>query len=107
MSDIVTYIAAFVAELGAALYAKVYDPVAWLALIGALLLGSWTNPQRGWAFALGWGILCFAVLTLASVYYSSQVKRGDTSALACICVVGVVAGRLLGSLFSRRSVQHS
>ena len=107
MIDIVTYIATFAAEFAAALTAKVYDPVAWVGLIGGLVLGGGIRARRGWAFALGWGLLCLAILTLESVYLSSQVKRGDSAALAFLCVVGVVAGRQLGLWFSRRSTPHS
>jgi hypothetical protein len=103
MFDIATYISAFASEIAAALPAKVYDPVAWLGLVGALVLGAAVSPRRGWAFALGWGLLCFAVLSLESVYFSSPARRGDSAALAFICVLGVVAGRW----FSRRSAQHS
>jgi hypothetical protein len=107
MFDIATHITAFAAEFAAALPAKMYDPVAWFALIGALVLGGAVSRRRGWAFALGWGLLCLVVLTLESVYFSSPARRGDSAALAFICVVGVVAGRQLGLWFSRRSTQHS
>ena len=102
MSDIATYIAAFAAEFAAALPARIYDPVTWFALIGAVVLGGAVSPLRRWAFALGWGLLCFAALTLEYLYFS-PVRRGESAALAFICVIGVVAGRYLGFWFSRRS----
>jgi hypothetical protein len=111
MSDFVTYIVTFAAEFAAALPAKVSDPVAWGALIGALLLGSrTTSPRRRWAYALWFGLLTFSALSLESVYLSSGkgigVPRGDSAALAFICAMGVVAGRELALWFNRRSAQQ-
>ena len=102
-----TYFWTFGAEIAAALSAKVYDPVAWLALIGGLVLGALSNPRRPWWGALGWGVLTAAVLTFESTYLGSPVPRGHSAALAFVCLIGVVAGGQLRSWFSRRSAQHS
>ena len=100
-----TYFWTFGAEIAAALSAKVYDPVAWLALIGALVLGAFSN--RSWLGALGFGVLTATVLTLESTYLGSPVPRGDNGALAFVCLIGVVAGHRLRLWFSRRSAWHS
>ena len=102
-----THVWTFGAEIAAALSAKVYDPVAWLALIGALVLGAFSNPRRPWWGALGWGVLTAAVSTLKSTYLASPVPRGDSAALAFVCLIGVAAGFWLRSWFSRRSAWHS
>jgi hypothetical protein len=105
MIDVVTYFVTFAAETADALFGKLYDPVAWFGLIGALLLGSTISRQRTWMAALGWGVLVFAVLMLGSTYRGSEVSvtRGDRASLAFICVMGWLIGSLLGSWFSRRS----
>jgi hypothetical protein len=103
MTDMGTYFWTFGAEIAAALSAKVYDPVAWLALIGALALGAFSNPRRPWWGALGWGVLTAAVLTLESTYLASPVPRGDSAALAIVCLIGVAAGGWLRLWSSRRS----
>jgi|SRR5262245_41104198 hypothetical protein len=102
-----TYLWTLGAEIIGALSTKVYDPVAWLALIGGLALGAFSNPRRPWWGALGWGVLAGVVLTLESAYLGAPMPRGNSPALAIVCLMGVVAGGQLRSRFSRRSAQHS
>jgi hypothetical protein len=101
VTDLVTYLVTLAAEIGAAFPGKIYDPAAWLGLLGGLLLGGIIGPGRGWTTALGWGLLAASVLTLESVYLGS-VPRGDSASLAIICVVGWTTGQLIGSLLRRR-----
>src|SRR5262245_26619943 len=107
MSDIVTYFMTFGSEFAAALPRKVYDPVAWGALVGALLIGAFLSGRagawHGWAFAGATFLLILAVLTLEAVYLSGPVPRGDNAALAFIYVIGVVVGSGLGRWLGRRS----
>jgi hypothetical protein len=103
MNAIGTYFWTFGAEIAAALGTKAYDPIAWLALMGALVLGAFSNPRRPWWGALGWGALTAAVLTLEATYLASPVPRGDSAALGIVCVIGVVAGHRLRLWFTRRS----
>jgi len=97
----------FGAELAAALRAKVYAPVAGLALIGGLVLGAFSNPRRPACRALNWAVLIAVVLTVQSTYFGSSVPRGHSVALAIVGLLAVVAGGQLRSWFSRRSAQHS
>ena len=103
MTDLVTYFVTFAGETAAALPGKAYDPAAWLALIGTLILGGTISPgRRPWWGALSIGLLAFAVLMLEGRYLAS-VTRGDSAALAIIFVIGWVAGSQIGVRFRRRS----
>jgi hypothetical protein len=46
MNDIVSYLVTYVGEIAAALPSKVNDPIAWLALCGALLIGAGMGITR-------------------------------------------------------------
>ena len=91
----------FGAEFAAALTQKVYDPVAWAALLGGLVLGA-VARRNTWTMALGWGVLAFTVLVLAQTY-SAPLARGDSAAFAVICAVGALVGQQLVKLLKRRS----
>jgi|KBSSwiStaDraftv2_1062776.scaffolds.fasta_scaffold46476_3 hypothetical protein len=107
MTDFLTYVATFAGETAAVLPSKVYDPAAWLDLLGALLLGTivgraTSSRSAGIFFALGYGVLAFTVLTLERAY-RSPVTRGDSAALAIICLIGSVAGQRVALRLRRRS----
>jgi peptidoglycan/LPS O-acetylase OafA/YrhL len=107
MDAVVSYLATFASDFAAALPAKASDPIAWFALIGALLLGSaaaWWNWKGSWAWALAIAVLVVAVRTLADTY-SSPVTRGDKAVFAFICIAGLLAGILAGS-YRQRSAQN-
>lgn len=106
MTDLVTYFMTFAGETAAALPGKVYDPAAWLALIGTLILAGTISPgRRQWWGALGIGLLAFAVFVLESFYLGGPrgppVPRGDSAALAIVFVIGWVAGSKIGARFRR------
>jgi hypothetical protein len=107
MTDFVTYVGAFAAETAAVLPSKVYDPLAWLYLFAALLLGTLvgratSSRSAGVLFALGYGVLAFTVLGLERTY-RSPVTRGDSAALALICLTGSLAGQRVALRLRRRS----
>lgn len=102
MTDVVSYFTTFGAETAAALFGKLYDPVAWCALIGALLLGSTISRGSAWMVASGWGVLALAVLTLEGAY-RSPVTRGDSAALALICLMALLAAQQVAVRLRRRS----
>jgi hypothetical protein len=99
----VSYVVTFVGEILAALPSKASDPLAWLLLCGALLIGAgmgWTRSEgrRGWWLAAFIGVISFTIA------YASRLKlpHADSDALIVICVVGLYAGFLSARLLGRR-----
>src|SRR5262249_33417254 len=110
MTDIFAHFTTFAAEFAAALPRKIYDPVAWGAFVGALLIviGSNLMPtrdsnRRAWVNIAATCILIVAIQTLEARYLSAPVPRGNSAALAFIYLLGVLAGGGLLLCFRRRS----
>src|SRR5688572_19910474 len=96
MNDIVSYLVTYAGAIAAALPLKVYDPIAWLTLCGALLIG--TGFCRSSAWRRGWFIsfdILFVVLMPFLVAYAFGLSRGDSGALVVLYVIGLNAGELL------------
>ena len=79
-------------EVSAALRAKVYDPIAWVTLLGALLLGVGMGWSRSPMWRWGW-ILAACALFPVFFLYISKLPSGEFWALYLICMVGLLVGQ--------------
>jgi hypothetical protein len=107
VNDIVSYLVTYAGEIAAALPLKVYDPIAWLALCGALLIGTGIGFSRCSAWRRGWFILfdiLFVALMPFLIAYAFRLSRGDSGALVLLFVIGLNAGELLVPRLIRRRV---
>lgn len=80
--------------IAAALPAKVYDLIAWVTLLGALLLGVGIGWRRSPMWRWGW-ILTACALFLVFFLYISKLPSGDNWALYLIGLVGLWMGQLV------------
>ncbi|MFZ1104919.1 MAG: hypothetical protein WAN86_19055 [Hyphomicrobiaceae bacterium] len=108
MNDIASYLVTLAGETAAALPSKVYDPIAWLALCGALLIGTAIGFSRSPAWRRGWFILFIAFIPFLVAYTSrGGLSNGDSGALVLLYIIGLYAGQLLVPRLLGRSVQRS
>jgi hypothetical protein len=97
------YLAMDARETVAVLPAKVYDPIAWATLLGALVVGVGIGWSSSHAWRLVWAFLAIALLLLLLLYYVSKLPSGDRWALILMWYVGLLVGLWLPRLNQREA----
>ena len=85
--------------------AKLYDPISWATLLGALVVGVGIGWSRSAGWRWGWMLTAYAFFAFVFLQLSTLPDQNDR-VLMVICYVGLLLGQWLVPGMLGRSVWH-